>query len=97
MKRISERSGNSGSEVEKKSKLDPAVFLAMIGSVVKKYPKVKVVATTLREVHSTNSHSWGAVAWIDGKAYVSPTAELNVYDRVGGGDGFASGLLYGMM
>jgi 2-dehydro-3-deoxygluconokinase len=89
--------GIAGPEVEKKSKLDPAVFLAMIGSVVKKYPKVKVVATTLREVHSTNSHSWGAVAWIDGKAYVSPTAELNVYDRVGGGDGFASGLFYGML
>jgi 2-dehydro-3-deoxygluconokinase len=50
-----------------------------------------VVATTLREVHSTNRHSWGAVAWIDGQTYVAPTAELDVLDRVGGGDGFASG------
>jgi hypothetical protein len=55
------------------------------------------VATTLREVHSTNRHSWGAVAWIDGKTYVSPTCELDVVDRVGGGDGFAAGLIFGML
>ena len=58
---------------------------------------MKVVATTLREVHSTNRHSWGAVAWINGDAYVAPTCELDVYDRVGGGDGFASGLFYGLL
>jgi 2-dehydro-3-deoxygluconokinase len=86
-----------GPEVEAKSKLDPAVFVGMIDTVTQKYPNIKVVATTLREVHSTNNHSWGAVAWIDGKTYISPTAELNVYDRVGGGDGFASGLFYGML
>jgi 2-dehydro-3-deoxygluconokinase len=56
-----------------------------------------VVATTLREVHSTNRHSWGAVAWIGGDTYVAPTCEVDVYDRVGGGDGFASGLVYGLM
>jgi 2-dehydro-3-deoxygluconokinase len=83
--------------VEKKSKLDPSLFFAMIDGVIKKYPQVKIVATTLREVHSTNHHSWGAVAWIDGKTYVSPTCELNIYDRVGGGDGFASGLIYGVL
>jgi 2-dehydro-3-deoxygluconokinase len=55
------------------------------------------VATTLREVHSTNRHSWGAVAWINGKSWVSPTCELDVMDRVGGGDGFASGLFYGLL
>jgi sugar/nucleoside kinase (ribokinase family) len=59
--------------------------------------QVKIVATTLREVHSTNRHSWGAVAWIDGETYVSPTAELDVIDRVGGGDGFASGFFYGLL
>ena len=48
-------------------------------------------------MHSTNRHSWGAVAWIDGKTYVSPTCELDVYDRVGGGDGFASGFFYGLL
>jgi 2-dehydro-3-deoxygluconokinase len=69
----------------------------MIDQVVKKHPKVKIVATTLREVHSTNRHSWGAVAWIDGKTHVAPTAELDVLDRVGGGDGFASGLFYGLL
>lgn len=89
--------GIPGPEVESKSKLDPTAFFGMIDNVIKKYPQVKVVATTLREVHSTNRHSWGAVAWIDGKTYVSPTCELDVLDRVGGGDGFASGLFYGML
>ncbi len=69
----------------------------MIDRVLQVYPHVHVVATTLREVHSTNRHSWGAVAWIDGQAYLSPTCELDVYDRVGGGDGFAAGLFYGML
>jgi 2-dehydro-3-deoxygluconokinase len=89
--------GIPGPEVAAKSKLDPGAFFGMIDQVVGKYPQVKVVATTLREVHSTNHHSWGAVAWIDGKTYVSPTCELDVYDRVGGGDGFASGFFYGLM
>ena len=89
--------GIPGPDVHKKSKLDPGVFLAMIDSVVKKLPKVKVVATTLREVHSTARHDWSAVAWIDGKTYNAPTAELDVYDRVGGGDGFASGFFYGLL
>jgi 2-dehydro-3-deoxygluconokinase len=64
---------------------------------VSKHPQVKVVATTLREVHSTSKHSWSAVAWIEGKTYVAPTAELDVLDRVGGGDGFASGFFYGLL
>ncbi len=89
--------GVRGPEVAAKSKLDPAAFFGMIDAVVNKYPQVKVVATTLREVHSTNRHSWGAVAWIDGQSYVSPTCELDIYDRVGGGDGFASGLFYGLL
>jgi 2-dehydro-3-deoxygluconokinase len=79
------------------SKLDPSTFFGMIDQVIRKYPQVKIVATTLREVKSTNHHSWGAVAWIDGKTYVSPTCELDVYDRVGGGDGFASGFFYGVL
>jgi 2-dehydro-3-deoxygluconokinase len=80
-----------------RSKLDPQAFFGMIDRVTALYPQVKVVATTLREVHSTNRHSWGAVAWIDGRTYVSPTCELDVYDRVGGGDGFASGFIYGLL
>jgi 2-dehydro-3-deoxygluconokinase len=91
--------GVEGPKVEdkSKSKLDPSAFVAMIDKVVKKYPKVKVVATTLREVHSTNRHSWSAVAWVNGKTYTAPTAELDVYDRVGGGDGFAAGFFYGLL
>jgi len=89
--------GIPGPQIAAKSKLDSSVFFGMIGNVLAKYPNVKVVATTLREVHSTNHHSWGAVAWINGQTYASPTAELNVYDRVGGGDGFAAGLFYGLL
>jgi len=89
--------GIQGPQVTAKSKLDPAIFYEMIDETVSLYPQLKVIATTLREVHSTNLHSWGAVAWIDGKSYQSPTCELNVYDRVGGGDGFASGLFYGLL
>jgi 2-dehydro-3-deoxygluconokinase len=89
--------GIPGPEVAAKSKLDPSAFFAMIDQVVAKHPHVKIVATTLREVHSSNRHSWSAVAWINGKTYVAPTAELDVYDRVGGGDGFASGFFYGIL
>ena len=89
--------GVAGPDVHRASKLDPSVFFGMIDAVTAKYPKVKIVATTLREVHSTNRHSWSAVAWIDGKNYTAPTAELDVYDRVGGGDGFASGFFYGLL
>ena len=91
--------GIEGPKVEEKakSKLDPSAFFEMIEKVVKKYPKVKVVATTLREVHSTNRHSWSAVAWVNGKTYTAPQAELDVVDRVGGGDGFAAGFIYGLL
>ncbi len=89
--------GIPGPEVSAKSKLDPSTFFGMIDKVVAKHPQVKVVATTLREVHSTNHHGWGAVAWVNGKTYASPTVDLNVLDRVGGGDGFASGFFYGLL
>src|SRR4030088_2012597 len=89
--------GIPGPEVAAKSKLDPSAFFGMIDRVVAKHPQVKIVATTLREVHSTNRHSWRAVAWVNGKTYVSPTAELDVLDRVGGGDGFAAGFIYGLL
>jgi 2-dehydro-3-deoxygluconokinase len=89
--------GIPGPEVKSKSKLDPSTFFGMIDKVVGKFPQVKVVATTLREVHSTAHHTWGAVAWVDGNTYVSPTVELQIFDRVGGGDGFAAGLFYGLL
>ncbi len=89
--------GIPGPEVAAKSKLDPSAFFGMMDNVRKKLPQVKIVATTLREVHSTNRHSWSAVAWIDGQTYSAPTAELDIYDRVGGGDGFAAGFFYGLL
>ncbi len=89
--------GITGQDVHAQSKLDPSAFFAMIEKVVAKHPNVKGVATTLREVHSTNHHTWAAVAWLDGKTYQSPKCELNVIDRVGGGDGFAAGFIYGLL
>jgi 2-dehydro-3-deoxygluconokinase len=89
--------GIPGPEVAAASALDPSTFFGMIDRVVEKYPQIKVVATTLREVHSTTRHSWSAVAWIGGDTFVAPTCDIDVYDRVGGGDGFASGLFYGLL
>jgi 2-dehydro-3-deoxygluconokinase len=89
--------GVPGPEVTGASKLDPTAFFGMIDRVIEQHPQIKIVATTLREVHSTNRHSWGAVAWVEGHTRVSPTCELDVHDRVGGGDGFASGFFYGLM
>jgi 2-dehydro-3-deoxygluconokinase len=89
--------GIEGQDVESKSKLDPDSFFSMIERVVDRFPNVKLVATTLREVHSTNRHDWAAVLWYDGQRYVSPTLNLDVICRIGGGDGFASGLIFGML
>jgi 2-dehydro-3-deoxygluconokinase len=89
--------GIAGPEVAAKSKLDPSAFFGMIDNVVKRHPQIKIVATTLRDVHSTNRHSWSAVAWINGQSHVAPQCELDVLDRVGGGDGFAAGFFYGLM
>jgi len=89
--------GMPGPEVAASSKLDPSAFFWMIDEVTKRFSSVKVVATTLREVHSTSRHSWSAVAWMDGRRCSAPTCELDVLDRVGGGDGFASGLFYGLL
>jgi 2-dehydro-3-deoxygluconokinase len=89
--------GLKGQDVESSGKLDPSAFFGMITNVSKDFPNIKAVATTLREVHSTNRHSWSAVLWLDGKSYQAPACELDVYDRVGGGDGFAAGLFYGLL
>jgi 2-dehydro-3-deoxygluconokinase len=89
--------GIPGPEVAAKSKLDPTAFFGMIDRVVQQHPNIKAVATTLREVHSTNHHTWGAVAWVEGATHVAPTCELQVLDRVGGGDGFAAGFFYGLL
>jgi 2-dehydro-3-deoxygluconokinase len=89
--------GMRGPEVAAASKLDPTAFFGMMEQVQARHPRVKIVATTLREVHSTSRHTWSAVAWINGQTVTAPTAELDVIDRVGGGDGFASGFFYGLL
>jgi 2-dehydro-3-deoxygluconokinase len=89
--------GMPGPSAAAASKLDTGAFVELIGRVVSHYPNMKVVATTLREVHSTDRHTWSAVAWIDGKPYTAPSTDLHVHDRVGGGDGFASGFFYGLL
>jgi 2-dehydro-3-deoxygluconokinase len=89
--------GIPGPKVQAANKLDPSAFFSMMRNVTEKHPQIQIVATTLREVHSTNRHSWGAVAWMKGKTFTTPTCELDVVDRVGGGDGYASGFFYGLL
>ncbi len=89
--------GIPGPDITSSSNLDASSFFKMIEQVLARYPQIKAIATTLREVHSSNRHSWGAVAWMDGQTYRSPICELDVFDRVGGGDGFASGFFYGLL
>jgi 2-dehydro-3-deoxygluconokinase len=86
-----------GVDVEK-GELDTAAFKNMVGKVVKDFPNVKVVGTTLRGVKSALINDWSAILWTDGKFYDGPNFEnLEIEDRVGGGDGFASGFAYGFL
>jgi 2-dehydro-3-deoxygluconokinase len=78
-------------------KLDTRIFRAMIQKVRADFPGVKVIATTLREVRSASRHLWKAVLWYDGRFHESDECELEVHDRIGSGDGFAAGLIYGML
>ena len=89
--------GIVGPDVEKKSKLDSKSFYSMMDEVSKRFPNIKAVATTMREVVSTNKHNWSAILYYGGKGYQAPTMQLDVFDRVGGGDGFAAGLIYGLL
>jgi 2-dehydro-3-deoxygluconokinase len=77
--------------------LQKGLEVAGVDEAVREYPHLKIVATSLREVHSANRHTWSAVAWVNGKTYAAPKCELDVYDRVGGGDGFAAGFFYGLL
>ncbi|MCB0307348.1 MAG: sugar kinase [Calditrichaeota bacterium] len=89
--------GIPGPEVAAKSKLDHGSFFQMIERVLAQFPNIKMVATTLRDVESSNRHQWGAVLWYDGEQFISPVHQLDVLDRIGGGDGFATGLIYGLI
>jgi len=80
------------------SKLDPSNFKKMILEAVKQFPNFKAVATTLRNAKTASINDWGAILYTDGKFYEAALREnLEIYDRVGGGDSFASGLIYGLM
>jgi len=79
--------------------LDPSGFSSMISEVVRDYPNIAVAATTLREVHTATVNDWGAVAWSADSGFVEAThrERLEILDRVGGGDSFASGLIFGLL
>ena len=74
-----------------------AGFQDMIGRVRERYPQAAAYATTLREVVSANEHLWGALLWADGKWTVEQPRPIPVMDRIGGGDGFSGGVLYGVL
>jgi len=83
---------------ENHSKLDPENFKRMIKKVVSEFPNLKVVATTLRNATTASRNDWGAVCYCAGSFYQATVREnLEIYDRVGGGDSFASGLAYGFL
>ena len=87
-----------GVDVEKGGKLDTTAFKAMVNRVVKDYPNVKVVGTTLRGVKTALVNDWSAIMWSEGTFYDGPNfPDLEIEDRVGGGDGFASGFTYGFL
>lgn len=79
------------------SKLDTSTFHAMIERVRADFPGIKLIATTLRDVRSASRHFWKAVLWYNGRFHESEECDLDVYDRIGSGDGFAAGLIYGML
>lgn len=80
------------------SQLDPTNFRKMIETAVKEFPNFKVVATTLRHAKTATRNDWGAVMYAGGQFYDAILRpDLEIYDRVGGGDSFASGLIYGLM
>jgi 2-dehydro-3-deoxygluconokinase len=83
---------------EQISKIDPANFKKMILQVVKEFPNFKVIATTLRNAKTATVNDWGAIVYADGDFYEAPLRkDLEIFDRVGGGDSFASGLIYAFL
>ena len=80
------------------SNLDPDGFKKMIQQVIREFPNIAVVATTLRKVRTASLNDWGAICYCSGSFYQAVTREdVEVYDRIGGGDSFASGLIYGFL
>ncbi|MGC8626653.1 MAG: sugar kinase [Acidimicrobiales bacterium] len=80
------------------SKLDTASYGAMLAKVASEFPGVKLLATSLREVRSASRNHWGGICWWRGEVFSTDIPEdIEILDRVGGGDGFASGLIYGVL
>ncbi len=94
MRRIA---GNVDVLVGNEEDLEKGLGVHSPSEAVKIYPQIRIVANSIREVHSANRHTWSATAWMDGRTYSTPKYELDVYDRVGGGDGFSAGLFYGLL
>jgi 2-dehydro-3-deoxygluconokinase len=83
---------------EQHSNLETSGFKKMIETVVKEFPTLAVIATTLRHAKTATLNDWGALCYCDGNFFQAPVREnLEIYDRVGGGDSFASGLIYGFL
>ena len=83
---------------EQISEIDIVAFKKMITELVAAYPNIKLATTTLRTVRSANVNDWGAICWAGGEFFQAPTRErLDVLDRIGGGDSFASGFIYGLL
>ena len=83
---------------EDHSRLETSGFKKMIETVVKEYPSLSMIATTLRYAKTATRNDWGALSYYDGNFYEAPVRkDLEIYDRVGGGDSFASGLIYGFL
>ncbi|WP_438030021.1 PfkB family carbohydrate kinase [Sorangium sp. So ce233] len=79
------------------SRLDTAGFRRMISEVVAAYPNISVVATSLRTARSASVNGWGGILYCDGEFYEVPQRDIEILDRVGGGDSFASGIIYGLL
>lgn len=79
------------------TELPTASFRTMIGAVVEQFPNLSTVATTLRTARSANVNGWGAICWHRGQFYELAQQDVEIFDRVGGGDSFASGFLYGLL
>ncbi len=83
---------------ENLKKLNIEGYKKMIGEAAKTYPNFKAVATTLREVKTATVNDWSALCWAGGEIYKAKDyKDLEIMDRVGGGDSFASGLIFGLM
>jgi 2-dehydro-3-deoxygluconokinase len=77
--------------------LDSASYATMLEQVVRDYPNLDVVATSLRSVRSASANDWGGLVFADGRVHEAVRHDLEILDRVGGGDSFASGLIYGLL